>query len=132
MKFKDRLKYFFIDNKGKFIFAFILSFAIILLYTILNNSWTSIVAYSDILFSTSGILLCVAGFSFVNYHGFFDMFAFSFTKKKRKEMGEDYYQYSERKNLERKTNKLAPVPYLIVSLLFLIISIILFVIIINK
>ena len=132
MRTRDRIKYFFIDNKGKFIFAAILSIAIILLYTVLNNSWKNIIAYCDILFLTSGVLLCVAGFSFVNYHGFFDMFAFSFSKKKRKEMGEDYYQYSERKNLERKSNKLAPVPYLLVSLLLLIVSIILYIVIANN
>ena len=97
-----------------------------MLYTVLNNSWKNIIAYCDILFLTSGVLLCVAGFSFVNYHGFFDMFAFSFSKKKRKEMGEDYYQYVERKALERKTNKLVPVPYLLISLLFFIIALILF------
>ena len=129
MKFKDKLKYFFLDNKIGFIVAISLGVFIVLIFTILNNSWTNLVGYCDATFSASGILLCAAGFSFVNYHGAFDMFSYSFSKKKRKEMGEDYYQYAERKALERKTNKLVPVPYLLISLLFFIIALIIFAII---
>ena len=125
MKIKEAIKNFFIENLARFIISFVVVILITILYNLSHNGWKTIVAYIDSTFISSIVLFCISGLSFVNQQGTFDIFAYTFSKKKRKEQNEEFYDFTERRNLERKATPYVPLPYLFVGILSFIISIIL-------
>lgn len=125
MNKKEAIKTFFKDNLVRFIISFIVIIAITVIYNLSHNGWATIVAYIDSTFISAIVLMCISGLSFVNHQGTFDIFAYTFTKKKRKQQNEEFYDYTERRNLERKATPYIPLSYLFVGLLSLFASIIL-------
>ena len=93
------------------------------------SAWSKIEYYRDGSFIAAMTLIFVGLLSLLTHFGAFNMFSFYFNRK-RKDNGykENYTEYSERKRIERGSLDLYFLSYIIIGLLFLIFSIIVFIV----
>lgn len=123
---------FFIKNWIRLIISILIGLSFFFLYLGLNTkngSWTSIVAYCNASFIGGFVLLAVSIFIVLDLFGGFDIFAFLILRKPVDETRkETLYEYSERKKDERKKMKFIFIPYLLISTLFLLTAVVLYIV----
>ena len=97
----EKLKAFLNDHKKRLIISIVYGI-IIMIINNLVNSWDSIIHYCNGAFIAGFSLLCIGGLSTVSYFGGFDMFGYIVRKRPKDGPNESLYDYSMRKNVERK------------------------------
>lgn len=118
----------------KYLIIFILTSIICLLISFIKKF--TLIGFVDAFF-ISGTITFVGGLLFLlSYFGAFDTFAYSFSYIKNSYLktnnkNNDFYNYKQTKILKRKKENFSFTPYLIIGLIFIIISIILLIIFKN-
>ena len=96
---------------------------IMIIYNLLNKGWSNVIAYSNGSFIAGFTLVCIWGLNLVSKAGGFDIFGYMFGAKKdptgRKET---LYDYSERKKVSRSSKKYTSIPFLLIGIIYIIIS----------
>lgn len=107
----------------RLIISFVLGIGIFITYLAVKDGWTHIVCYLDAAFIAAALDLAIGLLSFFGNIGTFNIFSFMVLRK-TKDNGykEDFYEYGERKKLERAKDKTFFMPYIFTGLLFLIAS----------
>lgn len=98
---------------------------------VLLRGYNTVVSYCDACFVVGFTLICIGGLSVLAYHGAYDTFGYSANtitrKKDQVKQYEDLHDYVEKKKEKRKGKKYNSVPYFVIGIFWLIISIILFI-----
>ena len=118
---------FFTDHWARFGIAFFIGIVPVIVYNAVYNNWLLVINYCNGFFIGAASLLAVSALSVFNLYGAFDIFSY-LPGRKKMENGkiETLYDYSERKKLTRGKFKLVFVPYLVVGVVFLLVSLILY------
>ena len=130
---------FFLENWIRFLVAFILGIAIMIIYMFLQTlqisestgqalyPWDKLFYYQNGFFISAVVLFGIGILAIVGNFGAFNIFSYYFRRKK-KENGykENYYEYSERKRLEASSRKLIFLPYFILATIYLITAFVLY------
>ena len=119
---------FFINHWIRFTIAFVIGASLILLYCGVTNTWSRMIGYCNGSFIAAFVLISFSALTILNLFGAFDIFSY-YPSRKKKENGlkENLFDYSTRKKQERSKFKLVFVPYLAWGVLFLIASVILYI-----
>ena len=118
---------FFIENWIRLVASFVFGAAVMVIFVAIKQNWSVVINYVNGLFLAGfllfafGVLIILTGF------GSFNMFTFYFNRKK-KDNGykENYYEYTQRKEIERSKYKKIFLPYLIIGTLYILISVVLY------
>lgn len=118
----------------KYLLIFILTSIVCLLISFIKNF--TLIGFVDAFFISGTITFVIGLLSLLSYFGAFDTFAYSFTYiknsySKTNNKNNDFYNYKQMKIMKRKKENFSFTPYLIVGLIFIIISIILLIIFKN-
>lgn len=128
----NRLVSFFQNNWIRFIVAGCIGITFFLIYLAVNSyvsSWTSIFFYCNAAFVAGFVLFGVSILALLSNLGGFDVFSFLFLRKRVDEhRKENFYEYCERKGEQHKKARLIFIPYLLISILFFILTAILYLI----
>ena len=95
---------------------------IVILYNSLKESFTSKIFYSDGLFIAGGLLVGYGLLIIVNYFGAFNIFQMMFNRKIVNGRREQLYEFTVRKQEERKVGLFSFVDFFIVGFLCIIIA----------
>lgn len=120
------MKNIFFHSKLKYLLCLLYSLIVIVFY--LASYGITLYNGVDATFISGFSLLCVGGLSFCTQQGTFDIFSYTFAKKGTPGNRITFYDYQQRKIEKRKNAKFAPIPYLVVGVFFIIISVILLII----
>lgn len=113
----------------RYIVAFIIAAIITILY-LSNTSFLVLRAYADGMVTGGVFTIFIGLLVLLSNFGAFDMFSYAFSRVSRsnRERYHDLYEYSEDKRIKRSSNRYVFMPYLVVGALFILVSIILFII----
>ena len=113
----------------RYIVAFIIAAIITILY-LSNTTFQVLRAYADGMVTGGVVTIFIGLLVLLSNLGAFDMFSYAFSRVSRsnRERYHDLYEYSEDKRIKRSSNRYVFMPYLVVGALFILVSIILFII----
>lgn len=120
----------FLHSWKKYVVSACLSFigAVVL---VLLRGYNNIVSYCDAAFVVGFVFVSVGIISLLSSAGAFDTFGYSINalarKKEQAKQYDDLYDYVEKKKEKRKGNKYNSVPYFVVGIFWIIISLVLFI-----
>lgn len=115
----------FFHSWKKYIISCMIGIVITIVGLVLNG-FNLLIYYANCTFVAGFSLVCVGGFSVVNYLGGYDFISYTFAKRNRDGIKLQYSQYIESKEIKRKANNLPFSPYFVVGGVFLLISIIMY------
>ena len=112
----------------KYLIIFVLTSVICFVIALIKNF--TLIGFVDAFFISGTITFVIGLLSLLSYFGAFDTFAYSFTYiknsySKTNNKNNDFYNYKQMKIMKRKKENFSFTPYLIIGLIFIIISIIL-------
>jgi len=119
-----------LHSPKRYIFSFVAGILIVVLYNLLRDEWDILVNYQEA-FSIAGFSIFFFGLLvLLSQFGAFDLWMYVFSKKKivngKKQI---YSEFANEKMVVRSRAKLIFVPYLIIGLVFILVSLIWFFII---
>ena len=117
------MKQIFFHSKVKYLICLFYALLVIAFY--LASYGLNLYNSVDATFIAGFSLTCVGGLSFCSQQGAFDIFSYSFSKKGTPGHRITFYDYQQIKIKKRKKATYCFVPYLVVGIFFIIISIIL-------
>lgn len=121
---------FFKQYWVRFVIAFGIGITLFVVYLAAYTSaqsWTLLLYYCNASFLAGAVLFLFSLLTILNYFGGFDIFSFYMMRKPVDEhRKENFYEYCERKKGERRKFKLVFLPYMIISVLFLIATLVTF------
>lgn len=137
---KQSLQDIFFHSRNKYIICLSYGIAVVLIYLITKyinlkeGATLPLIHYVDAFFIAGFTLYCFGGFSLIANLGAFDMFGYSFARRKKEGgLKIDYYEYQQvQKEKRRKANPYTYVPYFTVGTLFIIVTIVLNVILTSS
>ena len=112
------LKKYFLHSYKKYIVAFVLA-SVIFVVNVFNKGTNIIFNYINGLFIGGFAVSCIGGLSVLGYYGAYDFFSFAFYRQKAKM---EYHEFNEMKENKRKNNNIPFVPYFVVGVFFILIS----------
>lgn len=116
---------FIVEFWVRFLVGFLIGAIIMVIYNLINASWTSFINYCNGAFIGAFFLISIGILSVLNMFGAFDIFSFFALRKKKEDgMKENLYEYSTRKKEERTKYKLAFIPYIFWGFVFFVVSLI--------
>jgi prepilin signal peptidase PulO-like enzyme (type II secretory pathway) len=121
-------KKFFFHSWKKYIIAFVIALAITIVGLVLNGFYL-LINYANSVFIAGFSVICIGGFSVVNYLGGYDFISYSFARRNKDGIKLQYSTYIENKETKRKANNLPFGPYFVVGFIFLLVSLIFYLII---
>lgn len=121
----ELFKKIFCHSVKKYITALCIACALAVAYLVLNGD-DHIRFYCDAFFLAGASTFLIGCLSCVTFYGAFDGFSFGFKMFRKDRRSEDtLYDYVSNKQIERKKSRLPYTPYMVVGVLFLIVSFIL-------
>lgn len=125
-----KFRLIFIHSPIKYIVSLVVSLLLMVLYCAIRNTWSSPMMYSNGLFIGGFTMVSVGLLNLLNNFGAYDMWAYVFTRKRKKE-GITLAEYSEIKAEERKKTRFSFVPFVTVGLFAIIVSAIILIILMK-
>ena len=117
---------FFRKNWIRILVATILGIGVMVLYNFSAGDWNELISYSNGAFISGFIWLAIGGLYIVEGFGGFDIFAYLVRRKKTQEgHTESLYEYSQRRNEQRKPARFGFLAYFLVAVIYFLISLIL-------
>lgn len=120
----------FLHSPIKYIVSIIIGSLFVIL-TLYIQGFNYLMSYEDGFFVAGSVLICVGLLSLLSNYGAFDLLSYSgkyvFNMSKKKKI-ERYPEYVENKVLIRKKLKYKWIPYIVVGILFILISIVIMII----
>ena len=118
---------FLSENWIRFLIALMIGAVLMIIYNAVQNTWHLLRGYLDGFFISGMVLIGFSLLVLMSLFGAYDIFSFYFARKQKEEGGkENYYEYSERRRLEKVGKKLIFLPYLIIGVIYLSVSFIIF------
>lgn len=117
------MKQIFFHSKIKYILCFLFALLVIAFYVV--SYGFNLFNFADATFIAGFILVCISGLSFCTQAGTFDIFSYAFANKGVPGKRITFYDYQQRKIEKRKNKKFGCIPYLVVGVFFIIVSVIL-------
>lgn len=115
----------------KYIILFLLSFLIVITYHSINNSWKLIDGNCNAFFIAGATMILLGALDICIHFGALDIFSYMFVNHKKEE-NKTFYDYCETKKEKRKKTQLSFLPYIIVGVIFVLVSIVLLIIFNNS
>ncbi|MDE6947732.1 MAG: DUF3899 domain-containing protein [Anaeroplasmataceae bacterium] len=119
-----KFKTIFLHSWIKYLSCVIYGIVIIVVYNSFRE-WSKLVNYIDAIFIAGFSLVCIGGLSIVNNLGTFDIFTHMFVRSKENQPKPSLYEYSNSKKEKRYKNRFYCIPYFVLGVLYIIISVIL-------
>ena len=116
------MKRIFFHSKVKYILCLFYSLLVIAFY--LASYGITLFNFIDASFIAGFSLVCVGGLSFCAQQGTFDIFSYSFSKKGTPGHRITFYDYQQGKIEKRKKATFCFVPYLVVGVFLIIVTVI--------
>ena len=119
---------FFKRHWIKFLVCILLGVGLMSLYNTSAGRWDLIGSYSNGCFVAGAVLVLLGLLSVVTNFGAFNLASFYFNRKRIEEGGrkENYAEYTNRKEEERASYRLGFLPYMIVGVVYIAVSLILY------
>lgn len=124
------MKDVFFHSPKKYIICFLIALCFGVLYLIIQSSaygkeiWQTMFYYINALFIGGAVIFCVGALAVINHFGGFDIFTYLGSKEKNA-YHQTLLQYSENKKQKREKNKYRLVPYFVIGIFFIFVSLIL-------
>jgi len=122
-------KKIFIHSLNRYISALVFGIAIIVLNNCLINGWNVLMNYVDAFFIAGASNILIGGLAWIGNTGAYDIFGYVFARKRPNITC--LYDYTESKREKREKSKFSFIPWIVVGVFFLLISIILYIVFIN-
>ena len=97
---------------------------IVVIYNLLRGEWSLIVNYHNSFFLAGMFLILIGLLSLVDFYGGFDIFRYMFVRKNLDGTKITLYEYIEDRKEKVKIKKYYFIPYVVVGVLSLIVSLI--------
>jgi hypothetical protein len=121
----ELFKKIFCHSVRKYLVAFCIACGLTVAYLVLNGD-DHIRFYCDAFFIGGAATFLIGCLSCVSFYGAFDSFSFGFRMFRKDRRSEStLYDYVSTKQIERKKARLPYTPYMVIGVLFLIVSYIL-------
>lgn len=121
----ELFKKIFCHSVKKYVTALCIACGLTVAYLILNGH-NHIKFYCDGFFIAGSATFLIGCLSCVTFYGAFEGFSYGFKNFRKTRSGDDtFYDYVANKQIERKKSRLPYTPYMVVGILFLIVSFIL-------
>lgn len=120
----QKIKKLFFHSPIKYITLLFIGLFITIIY-LLNNNFTYLRDYSDGLFISGAIIFFCGALSFVTYFGAFDIFSYNIKRlsKNGREKYKSLYDYSVKREENNKKLNYPFIPYFVVGIFLVIISV---------
>lgn len=118
------LKKLFFHSPFRYLASLIVMALIVVIYNLLRGEWSLIVNYHNSFFLAGMFLILIGLLSLVDFYGGFDIFRYMFVRKNLDGTKITLYEYSEDRKEKVKIKKYYFIPYVVVGVLSLIVSLI--------